>query len=226
MNHLRFLLAFLVVLGSYGLSAGQDQPQSPPAPSTAREWTGLIPGYQVPAGAEISRGVMTAVRASREPRPSEMKLPSQTRILRRTGKPSRSIVTSSIPSNSKNVYGSPATSSGAIHAPRRNPRSSQPKPKVMNQRPCSSRDQQPAPTQDLFGGRNSPSDLIFYACGSKGLAVDFVTGNCVVPLGQEINPRNSYPPLTALLPKPKPHDLIMLCGVQGRSADVIAGRCM
>jgi len=223
MNHLRFLLAFLVVLGSYGLSAGQDQQQPPLAPATAREWTGLIPGYQQPAGMETSPGVMTAVGASRQPRPSDMQLPSQTRILGRDGKPSRSIVTSSISSSSENAYRSPATSSGAIHAPQRNPRSFQPKPEVMNQRARSSPDQQPAPT--LFGGRNNPGDLV-YACGSKGLAVDFVTGNCVAPRGQQINAQNLYPPFTALLPKPEPHDLIMRCGVQGRSADVVTGRCM
>jgi hypothetical protein len=225
MNHLRFLLAFLVVLGSYGLSSGQDQQQPHLTPATAREWTGLIPGYQEPAGVETSPGVMTAVGASREPRPSDRQLLRQTRILGPDGKPSRSIVTSSIPSSSENAYRSPATSSGAIHAPQRNPRSFQPKPEVMNQRPRSSPDQQPAPTQDLFGGRNNPGDLI-YACGSKGLAVDFVTGNCVASRGQQINPQNLYPPFTALPPKPEPHDLIMRCGVEGRSADVIAGRCM
>ena len=223
MNHLRFLLAFLIVLSSYGLSSGQNQKQPPLVPAAAREWTGLIPGYQEPAGVETSPGVMTAVGASRQPRPSEMQLPRQTRIVGPDGKPSRSIVTSSISSSSENAYRSPATSSGATHAPQKNPRSFQPKPEVMNQRPRSSPAQQPAPTQDdLFGGRNNPGDLI-YACRSKGLAVDFVTGNCVASRGQQINAQNLYPPL---LSKPEPHDLIMRCGVQGRAADFVTGRCM
>lgn len=225
MNHLRFLLAFLIVLGSYGLSAGQDQQEPLHAPATAREWTGLIPGYQKPAGEETSPGVMTAVGASRQPRPSDTQLPKQTRILGRDGKPSRSIVTSSSPSSSENAYRSPTASSGAIRAPERNLRPSQAKLGIMNQRPRSSPDQQPAPTQNLFGGRNNPGDLV-YACGVKGLVVDFVTGNCVAPRGQQINAHNLYPPFTALLPKPEPHDLIMRCGVQGRSADVVTGRCM
>jgi hypothetical protein len=225
MNHLRFLLAFLVVLGSHGLSSGQDQQQLPLASATAREWTGLISGYQKPAGVETSPGVVTAVGASHQPRPSDMQLLRQTRILGSDGKPSRSIVTSSIPSSSENAYRSPATSSGAIHAPEKNPRSFQPKPEVMNQRPRSSPDIQPAPPQDPFGSRNNPGDLI-YVCGSKGLAVDLATGNCVASRGQQINPQNLYPPFTALLPKPEPRDLILRCGVQGRSADVVTGRCM
>jgi len=110
------------------------------------------------------------------------------------------------------------------------PGSFQPKPEVMYQRPRFSGQQpapaqQPTPAQDQFGGRNSPGDLI-NACGSKGLAVDFVTGNCVAPRGQQVNPQNLYPPFTAPLPKPQPNDLIMRCGAQGRSADFVTGRCM
>jgi hypothetical protein len=226
MNHLRFLLAFLVVLGSYGLSSGQDQ-QQPPQQSqpqqpqygvmyqpldhaTAREWTGLIPGYQQPAGVEPQHGVMTEVRAIHAPQ----KNPSKQVVRKIPGLGQTGVK----PMAGEKLVGKDAQSP-------EQPRSFQPKPGVMNQRPRSSPDQQPAPTQDLFGGRNNPGDLI-YACGSKGLAVDFVTGNCVAPRGQQINPQNLYPPFTAPLPKPEPHDLIMLCGVQGRSADVVTGRCM
>jgi hypothetical protein len=158
MNHLRFLLAFLVVLGSYGMSSGQDQqrpPQQSQQPQYAREWTGLIPGYQQPAGVEPQHGVMIEVRASRNLRPSDVQFMTQAPV-----RASKQVVRK-IP-----VLGQTGV-----------------KP-MAGEKPV----QQPAPTQ--------------------------------------INPQNLYPPFTALLPKPEPHDLIMHCGVQGRSADVIAGRCM
>jgi hypothetical protein len=68
--------------------------------------------------------------------------------------------------------------------------------------------------------------ILIIACGSKGLTVDFVTGNCVMPHGGQINPQNLYQPFAAPLPQPNLSELIMRCGAQGRSADFVTGRCM
>jgi hypothetical protein len=213
MNHLRFLLAFLVVLGSYGMSSGQDQQQppqqsQPQQPQYAREWTGLIPGYQQPAGVEPQHGVMTEVRASRNRRPSDAQFMTQAPVLGPDGKPlpgqftairegqtrpGRSIVTPSIPPSSGNAYRSPATSSGAIHAPQRNP----PKQAVRKIAALGQTGVKPMAGEKLVS-RDGPRSFNEY--------------------GAQL--------LTALPPKPEPRDLIMRCGVQGRSADVIAGRCM
>ena len=207
MNHLGFLLAFLVVLGSYGLSSGQDQQQprrQSQAPSTAREWTGLIPGYQQPAGVEPQHGVMTEVRASRNLRPSDAQFMTQASVLGPDGKPlsgqftamregqtgpGRSKVTPSIPPGSGNAYKSPATSSGAIYAPQKNP----------------------------------SKQVVRTIRGLGQTGVKPMAGEKLVSKGAPLN-LNEY--RAQLPPKPEPHDLIMRCGVQGRSADVIAGRCM
>lgn len=79
--------------------------------------------------------------------------------------------------------------------------------------------------RDLYGGQNSPGDLIS-ACGAKGFTADFVTGNCISPQGRQSNPHNLYPPFVAPLPKPQPNELIMRCGAMGRAADFATGRCM
>ncbi len=186
---MRFLLAFLVVLGSYGLSSGQDQ-QQPPQQSqpqqyaTAREWSGLIPGYQEPAGTESNYGVVTQVHPSRHLRPSEMP-EGQTRT-------DRSIVTPSIPPSSRNPYRSPETSSGAIHAPQKNPSK-----QVVRKIPA------------------------LKQTGVKPMAGEKLVGKDAPPSFKEYGAQL----FTKLLPKPEPHDLIMRCGVQGRSADVVTGRC-
>ncbi len=197
MNHLRFLLAFLVVLGSYGLSSGQDQQQSsqqsqqqhggtyqPLAPATAREWTGLIPNHQKPAGVESQYGVMTEVRVSRNLPPAMPE--GQT-------KPGRSIVTPSIPASSGNAYRSPPTSPGAIHAPQRNPSK-----QVVRKIPGLGETEVKPMAGEKLVRRDASRSYNEY--------------------GAQL--------LTTLLPKPEPHDLIMRCGVQGRSADVVTGRCM
>jgi hypothetical protein len=234
MNHLRFLLAFLVVLGSYGMSSGQDQQQppqqsQPQQPQYAREWTGLIPGYQQPAGVEPQHGVMTEVRASRNRRPSDAQFMTQAPVLGPDGKPlpgqftairegqtrpGRSIVTPSISPSSGNADRSPATSSGAIHAPQRNPS------QVVGKIPGLGQTGVKPMAGEKVVGKDAP--LYFNEYGAQ-----LPAGMSQLPQrGQQINPQNLYPPFTAPLPKPEPHDLIMYCGVQGRSADVIAGRCM
>ena len=74
---------------------------------------------------------------------------------------------------------------------------------------------------DAVNKRNN--DLVFI-CGSKGMGVDFVTGNCVATSGGQVNPLNLYPPFQAPLPKQSPSDMIMRC--QGRAVDFVTGRCM
>ena len=69
------------------------------------------------------------------------------------------------------------------------------------------------------GRRNA--DLI-HAC--RGYAVDFVTGRCVKPGGQQVNPRNLWPDFQAPLPKPDPGDLIVRC--RGRGVDFVTGKCL
>jgi len=210
----------LVVLGSYGLSSGQDQ-QQPPQQSQpqqpqhgaiyqplAREWTGLIPGYQQPAGVEAQYGVMTEVRASRNLRPSDAQFMTQAPVLGPDGKPlpgrftatpegqtrpGRSIVTPSIPPSSGNAYRPPATSSGAIHASQRNPAK-----QVVRKIPGLEQTGVNPMAGEKLVNRDTPGSFNEY--------------------GAQL--------LTTLLPKPEPHDLIMGCGVQGRSADVVTGRCM
>ncbi len=85
-----------------------------------------------------------------------------------------------------------------------------------------------------FGFAQGPSNFnqgdyksaLVFACGSKGLVPDFVTGNCVLPDNRQVNPRNLYPPFMAPLPKPDPNDLVMRCGAMGRLPDFATGRCM
>jgi hypothetical protein len=77
--------------------------------------------------------------------------------------------------------------------------------------------------RDMYGGRNQAGSLIT-AC--KGLGVNFVTGNCVSNGGEEVNPRNLWPPFAAPLPKPESGELIMRCGALGKTADFVTGRCM
>jgi len=199
MNHLRFLLAFLVVLGSYGLSSGDQQQSSqqsqlqqpqyggtyqPHDPATVREWTGLIPNYQKPAGVESQYGVITEVRVSRNLPPAMPE--GQT-------KPGRSIVTPSIHASSGNAYRSPPTSSGAIHAPQRNPSK-----QVVRKIPGLGETEVKPMAGEKLVSRDAPRSYNEY--------------------GAQL--------LTTLLPKPEPHDLIMRCGVQGRPANVVTGRCM
>jgi hypothetical protein len=188
MNRLRFLLAFLVVLGSDGLSSGQDQQQpgqqsqaqqsqsgstyQPSHASTTREWTGLIPGYQQPAGVETQYGVMTQVRASQNLRPSGAQFLTQASV---------------------NADRSKASSSGAVHAPQRNPSK-----QVVRKIPES--------------GQNGVKPMV----GEKVVSRD--APRSFNEYGAQL--------FSTLLPKPEPHDLIMRCGVQGRSADVVTGRCM
>src|SRR5687767_5814139 len=62
------------------------------------------------------------------------------------------------------------------------------------------------------------------ACGAKGLGVDYVTGHCVSGQGRQVNPYNLYPPLA--VPLPKPSDVIMRCGAQGRTTDLVVGPCI
>jgi hypothetical protein len=200
MNHLRFLLAFFVVLGSYGLSSGQDEQQPPQQsqlqrpqyggthqphdPATVREWIGLIPNYQKPAGVESQYGVITEVRVSRNLPPAMPE--GQT-------KPTRSMMTPSIPASSGNAYRSPATSSAAIQSPQRNP-SKQAVRKIAG---LGQTGVKPMAKEKLVS-KDAPRSFSEY--------------------GAQL--------LTTLLPKPEPHDLILRCGVQGRSADVVTGRCM
>jgi hypothetical protein len=75
--------------------------------------------------------------------------------------------------------------------------------------------------------RPEPSDRegdLIFACGSKGLAADFVTGNCVSSSGRQVNPFNLYPPFQTPLPQPSPSELIMRCA--GRAVDFVTGQCM
>lgn len=76
-----------------------------------------------------------------------------------------------------------------------------------------------------WGGGDREGALV-YACGSKGLSTNFVTGNCILPNGREVNPHNLYPPFMAPLPKPDPNDLVQRCGALGRVPDFVTGRCM
>ncbi len=62
------------------------------------------------------------------------------------------------------------------------------------------------------------------ACGAKGMAADFVTGNCVSPSGRQVNPANLYQPFQSPMPEPSPGELIMRC--EGRAVDFVTGRCM
>ncbi len=211
MNHLRFFLVFLVLLGSYGPSSGQDQQQpahqsqpqqpqygvmdQPLAPATTREWTGLVPGYQQPAGVEAQYGVMSEVRASRNLRPSDAQLMMRAPALGPDGKPlpGRSIVTRSTPPSSGNAYRSPVTSSGAIRAHQRNPSK-----QVVRTIPGSGQNGVKPMAGEKLVSRDAPGSFNEYRAQL----------------------------LNTLLPKPEPHELIMRCGVQGRSADVVTGRCM
>lgn len=74
-------------------------------------------------------------------------------------------------------------------------------------------------------GQRNDSNLVF-ACGSKGMGVDFVSGNCVSRSGNQVNPFDLYPPFQAPLQKPSSGDLIMRCSLQGRTPDFATGRCM
>lgn len=73
----------------------------------------------------------------------------------------------------------------------------------------------------LLGNRDN--DLVF-VCGSAGMGVDFVTGNCVSSRGNQVNPYNLYPPFMAPLPRPSPSDTIMRC--RGRAVDFVTSCCM
>src|SRR5262245_46257027 len=72
---------------------------------------------------------------------------------------------------------------------------------------------------------DSQNQLI-HACGAKGFAVDFVSGNCVSPQGAQINPHNLYPPHAAPLPMPSPNDLRIRCAAMGRVPNFSTGQCM
>lgn len=71
--------------------------------------------------------------------------------------------------------------------------------------------------------QRNDSNLVF-ACGSKGMGVDFATGNCVSQSGNQVSPFNLYPPFQAPLQKPSNEELIVRC--QGRAVDFVTGRCM
>ncbi len=92
---------------------------------------------------------------------------------------------------------------------------------AMTLNPAVSFSQSPPPS-----GRGEKEGALVYACGSKGLSANFVTGNCVLPDGREVNPHNLYPPFMAPLPKPDPNDLVQRCGALGRVPDFVTGRCM
>lgn len=76
------------------------------------------------------------------------------------------------------------------------------------------------PTQTNQGYNNN----LTFACGSKGMSADFVTGNCISRSGSQVNPLNLYPPFQAPVPKPSNSELILRC--QGRGVDFVTGRCM
>lgn len=83
------------------------------------------------------------------------------------------------------------------------------------------------PARSLQTPRPEPSDRegdLIFACGSKGLGADFVTGNCVSTSGRQVNPFNLYPPFQIPLPQPSPSELILRCA--GRAVDFVTGRCM
>ena len=74
--------------------------------------------------------------------------------------------------------------------------------------------------QPSVSDRNS---ALIFACGSAGMGVDFVTGNCVPLSGGQVNPYNPYPPFQAPLPKQKPSEMILRCP---GGVDFVTGRCM
>lgn len=71
---------------------------------------------------------------------------------------------------------------------------------------------------------NSENGQLIFACGSAGMSVNFVTGNCIGYRGAEVNPRNVVSP-SIRLPQQSSSDLMMRCGALGKSADFVTGRC-
>ncbi len=74
--------------------------------------------------------------------------------------------------------------------------------------------------QPSVGDRNS---ALISACGSAGMGVDFVTGNCVPSSGGQVNPYNLYPPFQAPLPKQTPSEMILRCP---GGVDFVTGQCI
>ena len=72
---------------------------------------------------------------------------------------------------------------------------------------------------------NSANSQIIFACGSAGMSVNFVTGNCVNSSGGQVNPRNVTAP-SIPVPRQSSQDLVMRCGSLGKSVDFATGRCI
>jgi hypothetical protein len=79
------------------------------------------------------------------------------------------------------------------------------------------------PSEDQAQTSKNTSSLV-YACGSVGMSVNFVTGNCISNTGNEVNPRNVVSP-SIKLPQESSSNLIMRCGALGKSSDFVTGRC-
>lgn len=76
-----------------------------------------------------------------------------------------------------------------------------------------------------FSNINRANNDLIFICGSQGMGVDFVTGNCTGTGGSQVNPYDLYPPFQSPFPTPpNPNDAIMRC--QGKAVDFVTGRCM
>lgn len=71
---------------------------------------------------------------------------------------------------------------------------------------------------------SAASNQLILACGSAGMSVNFVTGNCVNSNGSQVNPRNVASP-SIRVPQQSSSDLITRCGALGKSPDFVTGRC-
>ncbi len=82
----------------------------------------------------------------------------------------------------------------------------------------------PAAKQTPTQTKQDYDNNLTFACGSKGMSADFVTGNCISRSGNQVNPLNLHPPFQAPVPRPPNNELILRC--QGRGVDLVTGRCM
>jgi hypothetical protein len=92
----------------------------------------------------------------------------------------------------------------------------------LGRNPNSSEEIRPSSSPAARGEQRQSNNLVI-TCGSKGMGVDFATGNCINRGNEQVNPYNLYPPFMAPLPPPSPNDTIMRC--QGRAPDFVTGQC-
>lgn len=72
---------------------------------------------------------------------------------------------------------------------------------------------------------NATNNQLVFACGSVGMGVNFVTGNCVSSNGRQVNPRNVVSPAITT-PHRSSQDLVSRCGELGKGVDYVTGKCL